>query len=78
MKEMMADAMANLTTTPTGEALQQLQQHVTMEATISGINDSFLVSTGIAVVAFILSIFLKRTTAPKPVKDIETAEVYKG
>ena len=78
IEDMMAHAMSKLTTMPTGEALVELQQHIAMEATISGINDSFLVSTGIAVVAFILSIFLKRTTAPKPVKDIEAAEVYKG
>ena len=65
-ENMLAAAMAKLTTTPTGEALVELQQHITMEATISGINDSFLVSTGIAVVAFILSIFIKRTTFPKP------------
>lgn len=72
VKEMMAEAMANSTTTPTGEALQQLQQHVTMEATISGINDSFLVSTGIAVVAFILSLFIKRTIGGKAVaKSVE-------
>ena len=61
--------MAKLTTTPTGEALVQLQQHITMEATISGINDSFLVATGIAVVALILSIFVKRTTFPKPPQE---------
>ena len=78
VEEMMAHAMAKLTTMPTGETLVELQQHIAMEATISGINDSFLVSTGIAVVAFILSIFLKRTTAPKPVKDKETAVVNEG
>ncbi|WP_391205295.1 DHA2 family efflux MFS transporter permease subunit [Psychrobacillus sp. L4] len=65
VQEMMTEATAKLTTAPTGEALQQLQQHVGMEAMISGINDSFLVSTGIAVVAFILSLFLKRTTGGK-------------
>lgn len=64
-KEMMVEAMANSASTPTEDALQQLQQHVTMEATISGINDAFFVSTGIAVVAFILSLFLKRTTGGK-------------
>ncbi|MFJ7974157.1 DHA2 family efflux MFS transporter permease subunit [Peribacillus sp. NPDC096379] len=78
VEDMMAAAMSKLTTMPTGEALVELQQHIAMEATISGINDSFLVSTGIAVVAFILSIFLKRTTSPKPVKDKETAKVYEG
>lgn len=66
--------MAKLTTTPTGEALVELQQHIAMEATISRINDSFLVSTGIAVVAFILSIFIKRTTVPKPLQDKVTNE----
>ncbi len=75
IEEMMADAMAKLTTTPTGEALVQLQQHITMEATISGINDSFLVATGIAVVALILSIFVKRTTFPKPPQEKVTNEV---
>ncbi|WP_144510816.1 DHA2 family efflux MFS transporter permease subunit [Bacillus sp. FJAT-22090] len=65
VKEMMAEAMSNSATAPTGAALQQLQQHVTMEATISGINDSFLVSTGIAIVSLILALFIKRTTGGK-------------
>lgn len=61
----MADAMAKLTATPTGEALAEIQQTIIMEATISGINDSFLVATGIAAVALFLFIFVKRTTYPK-------------
>lgn len=64
VEEMMSNAINKLTNAPTGEALTKIQQHISMEATISGINDAFLVSAVIAGVAFILSFFLKRTTVP--------------
>ncbi|MFK4416628.1 EmrB/QacA subfamily drug resistance transporter [Bacillus sp. RC251] len=64
VEEMMSNAINKLTNAPTGEALAKIQQHISMEATISGINDAFLVSAVIAGVAFILSFFLKRTTVP--------------
>ncbi|MEK4099829.1 DHA2 family efflux MFS transporter permease subunit [Bacillus sp. FSL E2-0195] len=64
VEEMMTDTMGKLTSTPTGDALLKIQQHISMEATISGINDAFLVSAVIAGFAFILSFFLKRTTVP--------------
>ncbi len=70
MENMLPEAMAKLTTTPVGEALLTLQKHVGMEATISGINDSFVVSAGIAAFGFILGLFVKRTTLPKVREDI--------
>lgn len=69
IQEMTTEATSKLTSIPTGETLAKLQQHIGMEAMISGINDAFLVATGVAVVSLILSFFIKRTTYPKKVEE---------
>ena len=43
-----------------------MKQQIAMKAMLEGINDAFLVATGIAVVALILAFFIKRA---KPAKD---------
>ncbi|WP_342431644.1 MDR family MFS transporter [Neobacillus sp. FSL H8-0543] len=59
-------AMANLKEQPTGVALTDLKQQITMQATLDGINFSFLVSTFIACIAIVLALFIKRA---KPAED---------
>ncbi|HET6872456.1 MAG TPA: hypothetical protein VFH42_05650, partial [Sporolactobacillaceae bacterium] len=57
---------------PTGEGSSlinlMLYGQVMKEATIQGINDAFVVATGLAALALILSFFVKRSVkrAPKP------------
>ena len=43
-----------------------MKQQIAMKAMLEGINDAFLVATGITVVALILAFFIKRAT---PAKD---------
>jgi MFS family permease len=63
-------AMKHLTGQPTPEMLATMKQQIAMKATLEGINDSFLVSVGIACVALVLAFFIKRV---KPTNEpIET------
>ncbi len=66
--EMMTDALSKLTT-PTAAAIAQIKQHVGLEATIAGINDSFLAGTGLAIVALILTFFINRRGAIQKGKE---------
>ncbi|MNP70631.1 hypothetical protein D3C76_1668880 [compost metagenome] len=66
---MVADAVSKLTTKPSADQLLGIQNQVIAKATIEGINDAFLVSVGVAIIAFILAFFIKRGVQPK-----ETAE----
>ncbi|WP_421380883.1 DHA2 family efflux MFS transporter permease subunit [Bacillus salacetis] len=70
-KELMQDAMKNVTGQPSEAAMAQMQQQVTMEGMLHGINDAFLVASGIAAVALVLSFFIKRSTqAEDPIEDL--------
>ncbi|GEO26925.1 putative MFS-type transporter YhcA [Alicyclobacillus acidoterrestris] len=60
------DLMAQGHVSPADKAKVAL---VTGQGTVMGINDAFLVATGFAVAAFILSLFIRRTT---PMEDIIT------
>jgi hypothetical protein len=42
-----------------------MQKQIGMEAMLKGINDSFMVAVGIAFVAFILALFIKRVALNK-------------
>jgi EmrB/QacA subfamily drug resistance transporter len=59
-KELAAEAMKNATTQPTPEALAQLQQQITMQATLEGINYAFYITVFISAVSLILAFFIKR------------------
>lgn len=61
--ELANEAMKNVVGTPTGAALAEMKQQIGMKAMLEGINDAFLVATGITVVAFILAFFIKRATS---------------
>jgi hypothetical protein len=45
---------------PTAEMIAQMKEQIMMKAMLEGINDAFLVATGISIVAFILAFFIKR------------------
>lgn len=67
IETMMESALSKLPSKPTAEELQTLTQEIAAKATVEGINDSFLVSAAIVVLAFLLAIFIKRA---KPAADI--------
>jgi pectin methylesterase-like acyl-CoA thioesterase len=65
-KELKLSAMQKLTGQPTDAVLTQIQDQIMVQATLDGINFSFLVSTGIVFVALVLSFFIKRA---KPMEE---------
>jgi MFS family permease len=61
---------------PTAEMIAQMKEQIMMKAMLEGINDAFLVATGISLVAFILAFFIKRATqAEDPIGEKETPKV---
>ncbi|MEQ6377316.1 DHA2 family efflux MFS transporter permease subunit [Bacillaceae bacterium S4-13-58] len=70
-KEIAADLMAaNPNAQPSAADLALMEQEIGMQAMLGGINDAFLVATGIACVALILAFFIKRATqAPDPLEE---------
>jgi EmrB/QacA subfamily drug resistance transporter len=58
--DLAASAMKHLTGQPTPEMLATMKQQIAMKAMLEGINDSFLVSVGIACIALVLAFFIKR------------------
>ncbi|HWK23946.1 MAG TPA: DHA2 family efflux MFS transporter permease subunit [Ureibacillus sp.] len=59
-----AQAQANATAPMTEEQIATLKAQITQQALLDGIQYSFLIATGITVVALILSFFLKRAKSP--------------
>ena len=72
IETMMQKAMAGLTSKPSADELNALKQQIIAQGTVEGINDSFLVSVGIIIVALVLALFIKRAK-PAADKDPETA-----
>ncbi|WP_071458673.1 DHA2 family efflux MFS transporter permease subunit [Bacillus massilinigeriensis] len=60
IEEMTKSAMAAAGTQPSAASMAEMKQQIVMKATLEGINEAFLVATGIAAVAFILAFFIKR------------------
>ncbi|OIK15966.1 MFS transporter [Bacillus sp. MUM 116] len=58
--DLAASAMKHVTGNPTPEVVAEMKQQIAMKAMLEGINDSFLVSVGIASIALILAFFIKR------------------
>ncbi len=58
--DLAASAMKHITGQPTPEALAAMKQQIAAKAMLEGINDSFLVSVGIACIALVLAFFIKR------------------
>ena len=72
IKNMMESATSKLTSKPSAAELATLKEQIVAKGTIEGINDSFLVSVGIIMVAFALALFMKRTK-PSVDKDADKA-----
>ncbi|WP_066065507.1 DHA2 family efflux MFS transporter permease subunit [Neobacillus soli] len=64
--DLLTSAMKHLTEKPTPTVLAELKQQVAMKAMLEGINDSFVVSVGIACIALFLAFFITRA---KQVED---------
>jgi len=50
---------------PTAEQIAQMKEQITHQALLAGINYSFLVAFGVTILAFILTLFLKRHASSK-------------
>jgi len=74
-KELGEIAMQNMADQPTQAALTEMQQQIMMQATLDGINYSFLIATGISAVALVLAFFIKRA---KPMEDTKPNEKMVG
>ena len=70
-KALGAQAMQSMTEQPTQAALAEMQQQIMMQATLDGINYSFLVATFLSAVALILAFFIKRAT---PMEEIQPSK----
>jgi len=57
--------MSKTTTQPTPEAIATMKEQLGMQAMLEGINDAFLISVGIVIVALVLAAFVKRAVPPK-------------
>ncbi|MDP4086322.1 MAG: DHA2 family efflux MFS transporter permease subunit [Bacillota bacterium] len=58
--DLAASTMKHLTSRPTPEVIATMKHQIAMKAMLEGINDSFLVSVGIACIALALAFFIKR------------------
>ncbi|MGG3466936.1 DHA2 family efflux MFS transporter permease subunit [Neobacillus pocheonensis] len=65
-KTLGAAAMKHMTEQPTPAVVAQMKQQIVMDATLKGINYSFLIATFITAVALVLAFFIKRS---KPAED---------
>ncbi|NRD76227.1 multidrug efflux MFS transporter [Bacillus sp. BRMEA1] len=59
--DLAASATKHLTQQPTPAVIAEMKHQIAMKAMLEGINDSFLVSVGIAFIALVLALFIKRT-----------------
>lgn len=60
-KDLAESAMKHVSEQMNAQALAAMKQQVAMKAMLEGINDAFFVSAGIAFVALILALFIKRS-----------------
>lgn len=76
--EIANEAMNNAAGMTSAAALAEIKQQIAMKAMLEGINDAFLVATGITIIALLLAFFIKRATpmegslGKKPNKEITT------
>ena len=66
-QELTEEAMQNVGLTA-AQGMEAMQQQIMNTAMVEGINDTFLISTFIAVVALVLAFFIQRP--PRPEEDI--------
>ncbi|PFJ33184.1 DHA2 family efflux MFS transporter permease subunit [Bacillus thuringiensis] len=59
---------------PSAEQIAQMKEHITHQALLHGINHSFLIAFGITILAFVLTIFLRRGQTPGNKKEETVAK----
>ncbi|MEH7094144.1 MDR family MFS transporter [Neobacillus vireti] len=72
--ELANSAMKHVTGKPTAEMVAQMKQQIAMKAMLEGINDAFLVSVGIALIALVLAFFIKRAKQAEDPEEFKTSE----
>ncbi|WP_342042276.1 DHA2 family efflux MFS transporter permease subunit [Bacillus sp. OTU2372] len=72
--ELADSAMKHITGKPTAEMIAQMKQEIAMKAMLEGINDAFLVSVGIALIALVLAFFIKRAKQAEDPEESKAAQ----
>lgn len=72
--ELADSAMKHVTGKPTAEMVAQMKEQIAMKAMLEGINDSFLVSVGIALIALVLAFFIKRAKQAEDPEEFKASE----
>ena len=72
--ELADSAMKHVTGKPTAEMVAQMKQQIGMKAMLEGINDAFLVSVGIALIALVLAFFIKRAKQAEDPEEFKASE----
>jgi len=72
--ELADSAMKHLTGKPTAEMAAQMKQEIALKAMLEGINDAFLVSVGIALIALVLAFFIKRAKQAEDPEEMKAAD----
>ena len=73
-EDLAASAMKHLTGNPTPDVLAEMKQQIAMKAMLEGINDSFVVSVGIASIALFLAFFIKRSKQADDPNEVKPAD----
>lgn len=73
-KDLFVEAQANGTIPTSADAMAAFEQQLGLQAMLDGINFTFFVSTIIALVALLLTFFIKRVQPPKSESNIEQAD----
>ncbi|ULT59786.1 DHA2 family efflux MFS transporter permease subunit [Neobacillus drentensis] len=72
--ELADSAMKHVTGKPTAEMVAQMKEQIGMKAMLEGINDAFLVSVGIALIALVLAFFIKRAKQAEDPEELKASE----
>jgi len=76
-EELFVEAQASGNAPTTAEGLARLQEQLEAQAMLDGISFSFFISTIVAIVALVLSLFMKRVALPTNEKSITESEEIK-
>jgi len=76
-EELFLEAQASGNAPTTAEGLAKLQEQLEAQAMLDGISFSFFISTIVAIVALVLSLFMKRVALPTNEKSITESEEIK-
>lgn len=73
-EDLAAQAQANATGPMTEEQIATMKAQIMQQALLDGIQYSFLIATGITIVALVLSLFLRRATSPDNVQKTDASQ----